>query len=238
MRTLFTLLVMFGLTFAPPVMAELDDAEKAEFSAMIRSYIEANPEIVRDALQQLAEREEKARLDAGLAFLSMSDGDPVMGNPDGSLVIYEFSDYNCGYCKRVFGPIQQVLAEDDDIRFVVKEFPILSQSSLIAAQAAIAAHGQGVFPQYHATMMTNPGAISMDTILAAARDAGADLGRLQSDMRSPETAAIINRTRQSAEQLQISGTPGLVIGSLIIPGAVSGEELRRLIAEERALRVQ
>ena len=83
-------------------------------------------------------------------------------------------------------------------------------------------------------MMTNPGAISMDTILAAARDAGADLGQLKKDMRSPETAAVINRTRISADQLQISGTPGLVIGSTIIPGAIGSDELRRLIAEERA----
>ena len=81
---------------------------------------------------------------------------------------------------------------------------------------------QGVFPQYHVTMMTNPGAISMDTILAAARDAGADVDQLQRDMRSDETAAVINRTRMSAEQLQISGTPGLSLARLSfqVPSAV------------------
>ena len=72
--------------------------------------------------------------------------------------------------------------------------------------------------------------------MAAARDAGANIDKLQQDMRSAETAAVINRTRISAEQLQISGTPGFVIGSTIIPGAISGDELRRLIAEERAKR--
>ena len=219
-----------------PVHADLKSIDKTKLDEMISAYIEENPEVIRNALQQLAKREEKSQKMAALAFLEMSEGDPVLGNPDGSLVIYEFSDYNCGYCKRVFGPIQDVLAEDEDIRFVVKEFPILAQSSLFAAQAAIAAQIQGVFPQYHITMMTNPGAISMDTILAAARDAGADISQLQKDMNSAETAAVINRTRMSAEQLQISGTPGLVIGSTIIPGAISGDELRRLIAEERAKR--
>ena len=219
-----------------PVHADLKSIDKTKLDEMISAYIEENPEVIRNALQQLAESEDKAQKMAALAFLEMSEGDPVLGNPDGSLVIYEFSDYNCGYCKRVFGPIQDVLAEDDDIRFVIKEFPILAQSSLFAAQAAIAAQIQGVFPQYHITMMTNPGAISMDTILAAARDAGADISQLQKDMNSAETAAVINRTRMSAEQLQISGTPGLVIGSTIIPGAISGDELRRLIAEERAKR--
>ena len=230
---LFALIMMVMST---QVQADLTSVDKAKLDEMIRIYIEENPGVIRDALQRLAEREESEQKLAALAFLEMTEGDPVLGNPDGSLVIYEFSDYNCGYCKRVFGPIQEVLAEDDDIRVVIKEFPILSQSSLVAAQAAIATQKQGVFPQYHVTMLTYPGAISMDTILAAARDAGADIDQLQKDMRSAETAAVINRTRMSAEQLQISGTPGLIIGSTIIPGAISGEELRRLIAEERARR--
>ena len=121
-----------------PVHADLKSVDKTKLDEMIRVYIEENPEVIRNALQQLAKREDKAQKMAALAFLEMSEGDPVLGNPDGSLVIYEFSDYNCGYCKRVFGPIQEVLAEDDDIRFVIKEFPILAQSSLFAAQAAIA----------------------------------------------------------------------------------------------------
>ena len=230
--------VLFALlmSLTSPLQADLTSADKAKLEEMFRDYIEENPEVIRDALKQLAEREEKAQKLAALALLELSDGDPVLGNPEASMVIYEFSDYNCGYCKRVFVPIQEMLAEDDDIRFVVKEFPILSQSSMVAAQAAIATQMQGVFPQYHVNMMTNPGAISMDTILAAARDAGADIDQLQIDMRSAETAAVINRTRMSAEQLQISGTPGLIIGSTIIPGAISGDELRRLIAEERARR--
>ncbi len=219
-----------------PVRADITSADKTRLDELVRTYIEENPEVIRDALKKLAEREEKARRLAALAFLKMSEGDPVLGNPEASLVIYEFSDYNCGYCKRLFGPIQEVLAEDNDIRVVVKEFPILSESSMVAAQAAIAAQMQGVFPQYHINMMTNPGAISLDTILAAAREAGANIGKLQRDMRSAETAAVINRTRISAEQLQISGTPGLVIGSTIIPGAISGDDLRQLIAEERAKR--
>ena len=238
MKKLRGLLSAIMMMFALPASADLNGtmtaADKAAFNEMIRAYIEKNPEVVRDALMQLATREETAQMEVAIAFLSMSEGDPVLGNPDGALVVYEFSDYNCGYCKRVFGPIQNVLAEDDNIRFVVKEFPILAQSSMLAAQAAIAAQAQGVFPKYHVTMMTNPGAISMDTILAAAKDAGADLDLLQRDMRSPETAAVINRTRQSAEQLKISGTPGIVIGSTVIPGAISEDELRRLIAEERA----
>ena len=235
-REFSRILVVLGMMILviSPAKADLDSADKDALNAMIRAYIQDNPEIIRDALRDLAAREEAEQMRAALALLALSDGDPVLGNPDGKLTIYEFSDYNCGYCKRVFGAVQKVLADDDDIRFVVKEFPILAQSSMLAASAAIAAQAQGVFPGYHVTMMTNPGAISMETVLQAAKDAGADLDRLQRDMRSPEVNAIINRTRQVADQLRISGTPGFVIGSTIVPGAISEDELRRLIAEARA----
>ena len=82
--------------------------------------------------------------------------------------------------------------------------------------------------------MPGRGAISMDSILAAAKEAGADLERLQADMNSPAVAAVIDRTRATAQQLEISGTPGLVIGSQIIPGAISIEQMREIIAAERA----
>jgi len=231
-RLLTVLIIAVSLPL--PASADISDEDRAAFNKMIETYILANPEVVREALISLAEREERARLEQAMMILREDAGDPVLGNPDGSFVIYEFSDYNCGYCKRVFQPLQDLLREDGDIKLVVKEFPILSQSSLLAAQAGIAAQAQGVFPEFHISMMTARGAISMDSILDAAKEAGADLDRLQSDMNSTEVAAIIDRTRIAAQQLEITGTPGLVIGSQVIPGAISIEQMRDIIAAERA----
>lgn len=216
------------------VTADVKDADRDAFNKMIEEYILANPEVVRDALVGLAEREAAERQLQAMSILRQDDGDPFLGNPDASMVIYEFSDYNCGYCKRVFQPLQELIAADGDIKLVVKEFPILSQTSLLAAQAGIAAQAQGVFSEFHSAMMTARGAISMESILDAARSAGADLDRLQADMNSPAVAAIIERTRMAATQLEISGTPGLVIGSQVIPGAISLEQMRDIIAAERA----
>ena len=109
--------------------ADVKDSDKAAFEAIIRDYIIANRELLRDALMDLAKREDMARHALAMQMLFDDAGDPAMGNPDGGLVIYEFSDYNCGYCKRVFEPIQQILRDDDDIRLVVKEFPILRRIS-------------------------------------------------------------------------------------------------------------
>ena len=217
-----------------PAGADISDGDRAAFNKMIEDYIRANPEVVREALISLAEHEDRERRDEAMVILRDDAGDPVLGNPDGSFVVYEFSDYNCGYCKRVFQPLMQLIGEDGDIRLVVKEFPILSQSSLLAAQAGIAAQAQGVFPDFHVAMMTSRGTITIDSILDAAKAAGADLDRLQVDMNSPEVAAIIDRTHLAAQQLEISGTPGLVIGSQVIPGAISIEQMREIIAAERA----
>lgn len=222
--------------FAMPASAEITEADRKVLNGMIEDYIRANPELVREVLITLGEREADERRQAAMTVLKDDAGDPFIGNADANFVIYEFSDYNCGYCKRVFQPLQDLVNEDGDIKLVLKEFPILSQSSLLAAQGAIAAQVQGVFPDYHAALMTSRGAIDMDSILAAARDAGADLDRLQEDMNSAETAAIIDRTRDAAQRLEISGTPGLVIGTQVIPGAISLEQMRDTVAAERAKR--
>ena len=226
------LCVTIGITL--PAAADINDADRATVEKMIGEYIRANPEVLRDALISLAEREAAERREQAMFILESDDGDPFLGNPDASFVIYEFSDYNCGNCKRVFQTLQQLITEDDDIKLVIKEFPILSESSLLAAQAGIAAQAQGVFEDYHIAMMTARGAISMNSIMAAATSAGADLDRLQADMNSPAVEAIIARTRAAAQQLEISGTPGLVIGRQIIPGAIDLDQMRDIIATERA----
>ncbi|MEK9855490.1 MAG: DsbA family protein [Rhodobiaceae bacterium] len=231
-RLMTALCITIGASL--PASADIQDADRAALDKMIGDYIRANPEVVRDALLSLAEREAAERREQAMFILKSDDGDPFLGNPDASFVIYEFSDYNCGYCKRVFKPLQELIAADGDIKLVIKEFPILSESSLLAAQAGIAAQAQGVFAEFHIAMMTGRGAISMDSILAAAKSAGADLDRLQADMNSPAIEAIIARTRAAAQQLEISGTPGLVIGRQVIPGAIGLDQMREIIATERA----
>ena len=227
-----SLLAMTGLN--TPAMAELDKVDRAVMHRVIKQYIMDNPEVLRDALMGLAAREKQAMITAGLTKLKRDNGDPIMGNVSGSLVIYEFSDYNCGYCKRMFPTIQQLLADNDDIRLVVKEFPILSQSSLIAARAGVAAQKQDKFPAFHREMMTYRGQVNEAVIMTAARNAQLDLDQLRQDMDSPTTTAIIDRTRASAEALNLNGTPALVVGDTIIPGAVEIEKLRNVIKRERA----
>ncbi len=225
-------LMLIGVA-TTPAKADIDQKDRAEMQEVIEQYIKNNAEVLRDALASLAAREEAERLQAGIIRVRDDEGDPVMGNPNGSLTIYEFSDYNCGYCKRMFAPIMQMLAANSDVRMVIKEFPILSQSSVTAAKAGIAAQKQGKFKSFHAEMMTYRGQVNHASIMNAADEAGLDLAQLKQDMNSPETTAIITRTRSAAAALSINGTPGLVIGDTVIPGAIGIEELQTVINRER-----
>ena len=233
MRILIAICLVLTTMVSSLARADLDATDRATLNSIIEDFIRNNPEIVRDTLIALAAREEAERKQTGLAKVRDDQGDPVMGNANGTITLYEFSDYNCGYCKRVFEPIQQLVRNNPDVRLVIKEFPILSQSSLVAAKAAIAAEMQGKFGDYHIAMMTYRGQITDAVVMRMAAQAGVDIEQLKSDMESPKTMAIIQRTREAAAALEINGTLGLVVGDTVVPGAIGLDELVKLIAEER-----
>ena len=233
MRILIAICLVLTTMVPSLARADLDATDRATLNSIIEDFIRNNPKILRDTLIALAAREEAERKQTGLAKVRDDQGDPVMGNANGTITLYEFSDYNCGYCKRVFEPIQQLVRDNPDVRLVIKEFPILSQSSLVAAKAAIAAEMQGKFGDYHIAMMTYRGQITDAVVMRMAAQAGVDIEQLKSDMESPKTMAIIQRTREAAAALEINGTPGLVVGDTVVPGAIGLDELVKLIAEER-----
>ena len=214
--------------------ADLTEQEKTEIKALIGEFISANPELIRDVLTELAVAEQAAREQAAFSLVRNEDGDPVIGPADSVVTIYEFSDYNCGYCKRIFTDLQTVLSEQSDVKLVVKEFPILAESSVVAAKAAIAAQRQGKFPDFHRTMMTWRGRIDDQAVLSSARTAGLEVARLQADMEDELTLSVLTKTRAAATALEIRGTPALVIGDQLIPGAISKAEILDLINQARA----
>ena len=220
---------------ASSALAEFSASEKSALNALFETYIKENPDVVRRALIDLAEAEELAQRTQAFSMLDMNTGDPSMGaGDDADIIIYEFSDYNCGYCKRLFAQLQLVLAGDPKVRLVLKEYPILAESSVEAARAAIAAQMQGKFEEFHIAMMTWRGGISTDTILSLAAEAGLDVTRLMADMQNGAVDNIIARTRATAQALNVSGTPALVIGTEFIGGAVSADQIKQVIAEQRA----
>ncbi len=135
-----------GLTlsvFSTPATAQ--EIDRGEIEKIVREYILKNPEIITEALTELERREQEAEeaarrevLTSSADILYNSTRQVVLGNPQGSVTLVEFFDYNCGYCKRAYGDMVRLMDENPDLRVVLKEFPGLGQPSVEAAQVAIA----------------------------------------------------------------------------------------------------
>ncbi len=214
-----------------------------DIEAIIRAYLLEHPEIVVEALQAFEAKraaEDAARAKETIAALidqlNVNPLSPVGGNPDGDVTIVEFYDYNCPYCKREAPQIAALLADDGNIRFVYKEWPILSPESEVAARVALAAWRQDeeAYRRLHDAMMAHRGKLDKDTIMAYAAAEGLNMEKLEEEMTSGPVEAEIQHVRQLAKQIGLTGTPAYVIDGTLVTGAVGIEELRKLVAAARA----
>jgi len=236
-----TVLAMAVMALAMTSAAVAQQAtDRAAIENIVRDYLLANPEIIVEAMGILREREriaEQTRIRAAIAnnydALALSPDDPVLGDPDGDVVIIEFFDYRCPYCRRVVDPLMKVVEEDGNIRLVLKEYPILGPESAIAARAALASRQQGKYEEFHAALMKTDAPLNESNILSIAESVGLDIKRLEADMANPRIEAQIAANYGLADALGIRGTPAFVIGRELVPGAISMPEMKRYIAQAR-----
>jgi protein-disulfide isomerase len=235
--------ITVAMTGMTPVFAQqstpLSEAEEAAVRALILETIRDNPQVIIDAVrayQTQVAADEEAGLRAAIAALRYDlQSDPnagSLGNPEGDTVIVEFFDYNCPYCKRAAPEVAALIADDPDLRVVMREWPILGPDSELAARASLAARAQGKYAAFHEALMAQPRA-NEATIRRAAEEAGLDLDRLQADMNAQEVEAHIARSRDMATQLGITGTPTFIIGDGLVPGFAEKAQLAAVIAEAR-----
>lgn len=207
---------------------------------VVRDYIMANPEIIRDAIEALREKQRlEAEEEARKALVERSkeifeDPDsPVLGNPQGDVTLVEFFDYRCTYCKAVTDTVFDTAKADAKLRLVFKELPILGPESVFAAKAALATRAQGKYEEFHRAMMKARGMVNEESILKTAQGVGLDVEKLKKDMAAPEIEAQLKRNMDLARSLDINGTPAFIIGDRIIPGAVDGDTMKKLIEQSR-----
>lgn len=239
----FALFLLSCLLIALPLKADepLNTLQQEEVRKLVRDTLLKNPEILMEAMEILQRKQELARQNQQkealrtLTSQNLIEGPvtPIGGNPEGDVTIVEFFDYLCGYCKRAFPGIMEVINSDKNVRYVFKEFAILRPESEIAARAALAAGMQGKYMEMHTAMMTIRGRLSEDKIFKTAENVGLDTAKLKTDMSSAPVNAEIQSTRELAQSLGISGTPAFIIGEQIIPGAVPPQVLREAIQNVR-----
>lgn len=212
--------------------------QEARIDELVRKHILDNPEIIAEAITLLQSRQEAERQERQQeTLMSLLDDlrnppeGTVIGNPDGRVTVVEFFDYNCGYCKSMFTTVMNTVRDNDDIRLALIEFPILGPSSVVAAKAALASREQDLYGPFHQALMNHRGSLNEITIMSLARGVGINVTKLEADMEDPALDEIIERNRGIAQQLEINGTPALVVGTTLIPGAISEEQLRQLLAD-------
>lgn len=235
---IFGLLIATGL--AGPANAQIEAKDKAAIEEIVRQYILKNPEIISEAIELLQERERLAQEQAQRHALAMSARllyenpmTPEYGNPKGDAVVVEFFDYQCGFCKRVFPDFMKVVEADKNLRVIWKELPILGPVSRFAARAAMASDRQGKYFEYHVALMSLRGRLTEKRVMETAKKVGLDMNRLIKDMAAPQIDRYLDQTLQLAEALGINGTPAFLIGNRIVPGAISADQMREIIAESR-----
>ena len=216
-----------------------DATDDAAFGARVRAYLLENPEVIMEAVGLLQQREDAAASQADEAMVAaqlealINDGFSwVGGNPDGDITVVEFMDYRCGYCKKAFPEVESLLTADGNIRFIVKEFPILGEQSVLGSQFAIAAHivaGDDAYKAVHDTLMNFNGEITVDTLRDLAAGLDLDGDAILAKLDDPEVVRRITANRELGQALNISGTPTFVVQNQMVRGYVPEDQLQQLI---------
>jgi protein-disulfide isomerase len=207
-------------------------ADKPAIEKVVRDYILANPEILPQAMENLARKENAKQLSGIRTEVETPFPGAVLGNPDGKVTLVEFTDFACGYCRQSVADVEALIAEHPDLRVVIRELPILAPESAEAARWALAAAEQGKYPAFHHAMYA-AGRPSAETIRAAAEAAALDIDRAKATIADPRIEAELKRNYDFAQQLGFNGTPSWIAGDQIISGAVGKDRLQAAIAEAR-----
>lgn len=213
--------------------------ETKSIERIVREYLLRNPEVIRDAMQEMQARDARAKAELASKRLSemsseiYSDSDsPVAGNPRGDVSVVVFFDYNCGYCKSSLPQLQALSTNDPNVRVIFKEFPILGAASFNAAKAALAAGRQGKYVEFHNAILASEN-IDDEAIGQISKTLRLDLARFQKDIADPKLAEQLERNSLLAGSLGINGTPAYIVGDQIIPGAIDSASLTNLITAQR-----
>ena len=220
------------------------DTQRSDIEAIIKSYLVTHPEVLEEAMAELQKRQtaaETAKHEASIAQNAEAIFDSprgvTIGNKEGDVAFVEFFDYNCGYCKRAMGDMLDLMKNDSKLKVVLKEFPVLGEGSLEAAQVAIAVRMQDPtgkkYLEFHQKLLGGRGVADKARAMAAAKDAGLDMARIEKDVASPEVKATIAENMKLAEEMGLSGTPSYVIGKQIVVGAVGLDSLKEKISTAR-----
>lgn len=225
-------LVALALTLPAQALdlGAMSDSERAAFRDEVRAYLLENPEVLMEAIAVLEQRQAEDQIQSDRDRVVMNADrlfdDPaswVGGNPDGDVTIVEFMDYRCSFCRRAHPEVEALVEGDGNIRYIVKEYPILGEESVAASRFALAVRaveGDRAYKEVHDRLMTVRGAMNDETFARIGEEFGLDTGAILVEMQSPEIDRIIQTNYALAQRLEISGTPSFVFQTDLVRGFV------------------
>jgi protein-disulfide isomerase len=238
------LALALGASVTPARAENFSAPQRTEIEKIIKDYLLAHPEVLQEAMAELEKKQQVAETEkARSAIKNHSDAlfnsprQVVLGNPQGDVTFVEFFDYNCGYCKRALTDMTTLLNNDPKLKVVLKEFPVLGPGSVDAAQVAVAVRMQDKtgkkYLEFHQKLLGGRGQVDKAKALAAAKDVGLDMARIEKDLKSDEVAKTLEESMKLAEALGLNGTPSYVIGNDVVIGAVGLAGLTQKIQAAR-----
>ncbi|WP_407146477.1 DsbA family protein [Bradyrhizobium sp. ORS 86] len=246
LRFLAPALLALGVCAAPLSASaqSFTDTQRSDIETIVRNYLVSHPEVLEEAMNELNKRQAAAEAEKheqnvakNADTIFNSPRGVTLGNKDGDVTFVEFFDYNCGYCKRAMADMLDLMKSDPKLKVVLKEFPVLSQGSVEAAQVAVAVRMQDPtgkkYLEFHQKLLGGRGAADKARALAVAKDVGLDMAKLEKDMTSPEVKATIEENFRLAEAMGMNGTPSYVIGKQVVVGAVGLDNLKEKIGVAR-----
>jgi protein-disulfide isomerase len=219
-------------------------AQRSEIEQIVKEYIISHPEVLQEAMAELDKRQAAAEAEKAKAAIQSNEqavfNSPhqvTIGNPQGDVTLVEFFDYNCPYCKHALSDLMDLMKNDGKLKVVLKEFPVLGPQSAEAAQVAVAVRMQdktgAKYLEFHQKLLASRGQADKARALAAAKDVGLDMARLEKDMASDEVKATVDENTKLAEALGLNGTPSYVVGSEVVVGAVGLDALKQKVNTAR-----
>jgi protein-disulfide isomerase len=239
----FALILSSGAASAEG-LADMTDAERQAFRAEVKAYLLENPDVIVEAMDVLQQREDAAAAERDTQLLQTnspalfsSPSDWVGGNPSGDITVVEFMDYRCSYCRKAHSEVNTLVKSDGNIRYIVKEFPILGPESLASSQFAIAVrmlYGDDAYKAAHDALISLRGEANADTLARLAQELGHDPATVAAKMATADVKSVIDQNHALASTMAISGTPTFVVDQTMVRGYLPLDDMRQIVADQRA----
>ena len=235
-----------GLSATSALAFDIDNMSAEDRSALrseIRNYLLENPQVIMEAVAILREREAQTQEQDDLALVAanterlFNDGYSWEGgNPDGDITLVEFIDYRCGYCRKAHDEVAELVESDGNIRFIVKEYPILGEASELSSRFAIAVKqklGHDSYKLAHDALIKMRADVTERSLTRLSKGLGFDAKPLLAHMNSDEVTQEILSTRLLARDMRISGTPSFVLQDEMLRGYLPLESMRAIVKDKR-----